>query len=170
MAATRSHDEIEAAAVRDASLMRLRREGQTFEAIADTLGFSRQYAWRRYWELMKEHVASEVSEYRAEQLDRYDWLIREAVAVLGRDHVVVSQGRVMREGKPEIDEESGEAVIREGHGSPLLDDGPKLAAIREIRAIEAQRTELLGTKTPVKVEIGGGTTVRYELPGGLEDL
>ena len=167
---TRSHDEIAAGTDRDAELVKLRREGWTFEAIGARFDFTRQFAHKRYWQLMKEHVASEVSEYRAEQLDRYDWLIREAVAVLGRDHVVISQGRVMREGKPEIDEESGEAVIREGHGSPLLDDGPKLAAIREIRAIEAQRTELLGTKTPVKVEIGGGTTVRYELPGGLEGL
>ncbi len=151
---TRSHDEIEAGTARAAELVQLRRAGQTFEAIGVHFGFSRQYAHRRYWELMKEPVVTAVADHRTEQLDRYDWLIRELAAVVARDHVTVSHGKVIRD---------------EATGQPLLDDGPKLAAIREIRAIEAQRTDLLGTKTPVKVEIGGGTTVRYELPG-LEGL
>ncbi len=152
---TRTHEEIAAATTRDTQLIELRRAGQTFQAIGDELGFSRQYACSRYWELMREPVVTAVADYRTEQLDRYDWLIREAVAVLERDHVTVSHGKVIRDDQT---------------GKPLLDDGPKLAAIREIRAIEAQRTDLLGTKTPVKVEIGGGTTVKYVLPDGLEGL
>lgn len=151
----RTHGEIEAGAQRDAKLIELRRAGHTFQAIGDELGFSRQRACARYWELMREPVVAAVADYRAEQLDRLDRLVREASAVLARDHVTVSHGKVIRD---------------EQTGKPLLDDGPKLAAIRELRAIEAQRTDLLGTKTPVKVEIGGGTTVRYELPDGLEGL
>jgi hypothetical protein len=147
---TRSHDEIAASAGRDADLVRLRRAGQTFEAIGAELGFSRQYACRRYWELMKEPVLTAVADYRTEQLDRYDWLIREAAAVLARDHVTVSHGKVIRD---------------EATGQPLLDDGPKLAAIRELRAIEAQRAELLGTKTPVKVEATGVSSVQVTYKG-----
>lgn len=150
---TRTPEEIEAAAQRDADIVRLRREGKTFEEIGRKLGFSRQYANRRYWELIKEHPAAEVHEYRAEALDRLDWLRREAVAILRRKHVVVSQGRVMYETTPE-----GEKV-------PLLDDGPKLAALRELRAIEALQADLVGSKAPVKADLSGGVELRVSVVG-----
>src|SRR5687768_10325876 len=121
---TRSPEQVEAAAQRDAELVRLKREGKTFEEIGQQFGFSRQYAHKRYWELvreLREQTTADVADYRDEQLDRYEWLIRETTAILRRDHVHVSQGRVVRE-TPD--------------SPPLLDDGPKLAAIRELRQIE----------------------------------
>lgn len=147
---TRSPAKKEDGAHRDAAIMRMRREGKTFPEIGDELGFSKQYAQRRYKELLAEIPALEVAEYRAEQLERYDWLTREAVEILRRDHVHVSQGRVVRE-TPD--------------GPPLLDDGPKLAAIRELRQIEAQRSELLGTKTPVKTEGQVGVELKVSVVG-----
>ena len=155
----------EVAAHRDAQIIRLRRTGATFEQIGAELGFSKQYAHRRYTELLKEIPGHEVAEYRREQEDRLDWLLREARAVLGRDHVLVSHGRVVREGEPEIDEETGEAVIREGAGSPMLDDAPKLAAIKAILDIESRRAKLLGLDAPVKTDLNVNADVQYTVVG-----
>lgn len=136
---TRTPAEREDSAERDADLMRLRRQGKTFAQIGAELGFSKQYAHRRYTELLKEIPGQEIAEYRREQEERLDGLLREAHSVLARDHIHVSQGR----------------VVRDEHGQPILDDGPKLAAIREIRAIEERRARLLGLDAPTKTEVTG---------------
>lgn len=150
---TRPPELIEANAERDAALVKLRREGATFAEIGDELGFSRQYAHRRYWELIKEHPAAEVHEYRAEALDRLDWLRREAVKILRAEHVVVSQGRVMYE-TTETEEK-----VR------LLDSAPALAALRELRQIEELQANLVGSKAPVKTELGSGAELRVVVVG-----
>jgi hypothetical protein len=150
---TRTPELIEANAERDAKLVKLRREGATFQEIGDKLGFSRQYAHRRYWELIKEHPAAEVHEYRAEALDRLDWLRREAVEILRAEHVVVSQGRVMYETQDD------------GTKTRLLDSAPKIQALRELRQIEELQANLVGSKAPVKTDVSGETSVKVVLVG-----
>src|SRR5688500_11760325 len=92
----RSPEEKEAAAHRDRRIMQLRREGCTFQAIGDELGFSRQWAWERYTALLKEIPGQEVAEYRREQEERLDGLLRKAHEVLERQHITVSNGQVVR--------------------------------------------------------------------------
>lgn len=150
---TRTPAQKEDAAHRDAAIMRLRREGKTFPEIGEELGFSKQYAQRRYKELLTEIPALEVHEYRAEQLERLDWLRRENVEILRRRHVVVSQGRIVYETGP-----NGEKV-------PLKDDGPAQAALRELRQIEQLQAELVGSKAPVKADVSGGVELRVVVVG-----
>lgn len=150
---TRPPELIETNAERDAAIVRMRREGGTFQEIGDKLGFSRQYAHRRYWELIKEHPAAEVHEYRAEALDRLDWLRREAVEILRAEHLVVSQGRVMYETKPD------------GTKVRLLDSAPKIQALRELRQIEELQANLVGSKAPVKTDVGGGVGLQVTVVG-----
>lgn len=145
--------------------MRLRRQGVTFVDIGARLGISGPAAHKLYSAALKEIPAEEVALYRAEQAERLDEMLRHAYEVLGREHVTVSQGRVVRMGKPFIDEETGEATIDDGRGSPILDDGPTLAAIKTILAIEERRAKLLGMDTPVKQHIDVDSTVRYEVVG-----
>lgn len=150
---TRPPELIEANAERDAKLVKLRREGATFQEIGNELGFSRQYAHKRYWELIKEHPAAAVHEYRAEALDRLDWLRREAVEILRTEHVVVSQGRVMYE------------TLSDGTKVRLLDSAPKIQALRELRQIEELQANLVGSKAPVKTDVGGGVELQVKVVG-----
>lgn len=137
-----------------AEVLRLRRQRMTFEKIGQELGFSRQRAHQIYKEALAEIPVLEVNLYRAEQREILDDLVREARAVLERDHITVSNGKVIT-----VD------------GEPLIDDGPKLAAIREIRALEESRRKLDGVDAPVKQELSGDVKVRYEVVGvNLEDL
>lgn len=135
---TRSPDQREQAAHRDAEIMRMRRQGHTFQQIGDALEFSRQYAHERYTELLKEIPGHEVAEYRREQEERLDALLVEAHKVLERRHITVSNGQVVR-----LD------------GSPVEDDGPTLAAIKTILDIESRRAKLLGLDAPTKTEVTG---------------
>ncbi|MEV0382868.1 hypothetical protein [Nonomuraea sp. NPDC050643] len=133
---------------RRTKVMRLRRQGQSFEAIGDQLGISKQRAHQLYWDTLKKIPAQEVAEYRVEQAERLDEMLRRAYEVLGRKHITVSNGRVIYH-----------------EDVPLEDDAPRLMAIKTVLAIEERRAKLLGLDTPVKQQIGGEVQVTYNFEG-----
>jgi hypothetical protein len=79
-------------------------------------------------EMPQAVLAQAGAELIASEAAQLDDLFVSAMEVLERDHVVVSHGK----------------VVTDTDGTPLLDDGPKLAAIREMRAIRESYRKLLG--------------------------
>ncbi|MCU1687846.1 MAG: hypothetical protein JWQ81_8585 [Amycolatopsis sp.] len=144
----------ELTAERKVKIVAWRRDGVTFEEIGRLLNpdapLTKQTVWEHYKRALKETPAMEVQQYRTEQLERLDGLLRSAREVLDKEHIAVSNGKVMR------NPDSGEV---------LLDDGPKLQAIETIRKLEERRAKLLGLDSPVKVEQTGSTTVNYLING-----
>jgi hypothetical protein len=128
--------------------MRARRPVPTYQQIADELGLAdRGHAWRlvqRARETVMRPAAEELLRSEAEQLDE---LYAQALEILDRDHVMVNQGR----------------IIVGDDGKPLLDDGPKLAAIRELRQIRESFRKLHGLDSETKLNVTG--SVRYEVVG-----
>lgn len=145
-----------------AEVLRLRRIGTTFQAIGDQLGITRQRAHQIYKTALGEIPFDEVTTYRAEQLERLDALLVEANAVLAREHLMVSQGRVVRLGEPFINAD-GEADIAVGQGEPLEDDAPVLAAISTILKIEERRAKLLGLDAPTKTNVTVSDAITSEI-------
>lgn len=148
-----------ATAARRRRVVELRRRGETFETIGAALAgvptpddppVTRQRAHEIWREALADVAGPSVEEARAEILDRLDMLTREALAVLERSHVTVSNGRTVQH--PET-------------GETLLDDVPTLAAIETIRKLDERRSKLLGADAPVRTELGGGTVVRHEVVG-----
>src|SRR5207248_2507104 len=130
----------------------------TYQQIADAIGYSNKGdAWRaiqRCREAVKASAGAELVAAEAQQLDD---LFVAALEVLERDHVVVSHGKVIT------------MADEDGTEKPLLDDGPKLAALREMRAIRESYRKLLGVDQPTLVAVSGA--VRYEVVGvNPEDL
>lgn len=119
----------------------LRIAGKSWAAIATELGYgSPGAACQDVSRGLEQAVADNrrsVESYREEELQRLDALLVEAWAVLKRDHVTVSHGRVI------VDEDTGEK---------LLDDGPTLSAIDRILKIQERRAKYLGLDAPTKVE------------------
>lgn len=143
----------DASVQRDADASRLRSEGKTFQFIAETLNYdSRGSAWRgvqRARRAVLREPAEHLIQIESAQLDA---LYVAALDVLERDHVTVSNGQVVR-----LD------------GQPILDDGPKIAALRELRQIRESYRKLHGLDQAAKVEHSGGVT--YEIVGvDPEDL
>ena len=124
-------------AERDAAAARLYREVRNYQKVADELGYSSKGdAWRavkRCRSEVRQQAGAELIAVEAAELDQ---LYVRALDILDRDHVTVSQGRVMKD----------------DNGLPLLDDGPKLAAIREMRSIRESYRKLLGLDAATKTE------------------
>lgn len=133
------------AAERKAQIVRLYDSGKTFTEIGDMLGTTKQYAHRVYWQAVAETPQLAVSEMRAQQNERLQWLMEQAAEVLTGTHYAYSGGTLLY----------GPAPIGKERGEPLLDSGPKLAAIREIRALVETQAKLNGTCAPAQVTVNG---------------
>lgn len=125
-------------AERDAEATRLRARGQSYGAIAAELGYvDRAGARKAVQRALVAIVAEPAEEVRALQLEQLDRLTAAALAVLERNHVTVSHGR----------------IIRDDEDKPLLDDGPVLTAIDRLLKIQERRAKLLGLDAPARHEV-----------------
>jgi hypothetical protein len=140
-------------AARRAKAVALRSQGQTWQAIADALGYADRAAAHkdvtRALDANRAELAETTEHHRALALERLDALSRATVTVLERLHVVVSHGR----------------IIRDDDGKPLRDDGPELAAVARLIDIEQRRARLLGLDAPQRLDATTAGTVRYEIVG-----
>ena len=124
-------------AERDAEAARLRTRGYSYQQIADELGWvSRGDAYRAVQRVLADTVKEAGDEVRAIELARLDGLHVAAMDVLEREHVTVSNGRIVVLGD-----------------APLPDDGPVLAAIDRLLKIQERRAKLLGLDAPTKQAI-----------------
>jgi hypothetical protein len=119
----------------------MRMAGASYQKIADALGYAtRGAACQDVTRALEQAVAEQtqsVEAYREEELQRLDELLAEAWAILKKDHVTVSHGKLI------YDDRTGE---------PLLDDGPTLQAIDRILKIQERRAKFLGLDAPTRIE------------------
>lgn len=130
-------------AERDAQAARLYRQYRNYQRVADELGYGNKgNAWRainKCRDQVRKQAGEELIAVEAAELDQ---LYVHALEVLERDHVTVSNGRLITIHDDETDRDV-----------PLLDDGPKLAAIRELRNIRESYRKLYGLDAAAKAEI-----------------
>lgn len=137
-------------AQRAALAAELRSKGWTYTRIAEHVGYThRADAYNAVKKVLEETVREAGENVRALELERLDRLEAAANEVLEREHVTVSNGRVV--------------VL---HETPLPDDGPVLAAIDRLLKIQERRARLLGLDAPTKQAI----TITPERAAALEAL
>lgn len=140
------------AAERDAEACRLRARGLSYREIAEQLGYADAAgAHRAVSQVLRETVQEPADELRHLEVARLDALLATAWAVLEREHVAHSSGKLVM-----VAGEDGTEV-------PLRDDAPTLAAIDRVLKIMVRRAELLGLDAPKKIEQGG--QVKYIVEG-----
>ncbi len=138
-------------AERDMEAARLFSRGRTYQQIADELGYSdKRNAYRAVKEAFAQLPSEDIPELRASQRTLIAALKAEAIAVMERDHVHISQG-----GK----------VVRDDNGNIVLDDGPKLAAINTLDRLLARESVIEGTPMPTRtrLELSGDAGREEEL-------
>lgn len=164
---TTSPEEKERAAAMDADIIELRRQGIQWGEIGrrmvdkyprthDAHGvpadsdepYSKQYMHHRWKAAIAAVPARKVEEHRAELNGRLEGLLEHAEAVLQREHWAHSNGRVV-----------------ERDGEPVLDDGPKLAAVAELRKIIAEIRVLNGLTVPVEQKLGVNAALDIRVNG-----
>lgn len=130
----RSNQEIE----HDARAAELRGQGMTYAAIARELGVSTPNAWHAVRRAFRDTLMEPADQARSVELARLEALHDKAMAVLERDHITVSHGR----------------IIEGPDGTPLLDDGPRIQAINTLLRVSESRRKLLGIDAPQSLEVG----------------
>ncbi|MFC9752994.1 hypothetical protein [Streptomyces sp. NPDC056921] len=137
-------------AQRDAEAALLRSKGWTYPRIAAELGYGhRADAYNAVQRVLKETVREVGENVRALELERLDRLEAAANEVLEREHVTVSNGRVV-----------------DLQGAPIPDAGPVLAAIDRLLKIQERRAKLLGLDAPLKRDV----TLTDERAAAIEAL
>lgn len=138
----------EAARLRDADAAELRAAGYSYRQIAEQLDYAdKGQAYRGVQRCVSEVVKDKAEQLIAVESARLDDLAAATLEVLERDHYAHSNGK----------------LVIDPNGNPVLDDGPKLAAISEMRRISESYRKLHGLDQPAKVSVDGG--VRYEVVG-----
>lgn len=135
-------------AERAAAAIDLRAQGRTYQQIADELGYAdKGQAWRAVERGKLAILKEPVERLIQTEAERLDELYVEALEVLSREHVTVSHGK----------------VVCDETGTPILDDGPRLAALDRLVKIRESYRKLHGLDAEKKVSVSGG--VRYEVVG-----
>ncbi|MFY1595476.1 hypothetical protein [Micromonospora sp. WMMD737] len=133
-------------AQRRATAVAMRLAGASYQQIADELGYnSRGAACQDISRALEANLAEQqaaVEVLRETELQRLDILWADAWAVLKREHITVSHGKVVYD----------ERTLDRDEPKPLLDDGPVLQAISTLLKIQERRAKYLGLDAPTKVE------------------
>lgn len=144
---------------RDYRAAELRGQGWSFQRIADELRFaSKGHAHDAVMRAYAEIPTEGVEHSRRLDLERIDRLIEKAWEIMLREHVTVSQGRVVGKQIGWQRDDDGE-ILRDGEGNPIglyedvMDDGPALAAIREIRGLLERRAKIAGYDAPTRSRV-----------------
>lgn len=125
-------------AERDAEACRMLERGHTYQEIADALSFgSRGHAYTAIQKALAALPRESAMELRRVRSNQLNYLLYNAMQIIGATHPVVSQ--------------SGQ-IVRGDDGEPLVDEGPRLAAIDKARRIIMDLAKLEGTIAPVRTE------------------
>lgn len=120
----------------------------TYRQLAIEAGYNNPGdAWRAVQRCREAVIREAGAELVAAEAAHLDDLFAAALDVLEREHPTVSHGH----------------IVKDDNGQPLLDDGPRLAALGHLLRIRESYRKLYGADQPGKVEHSGG--VKYEVVG-----
>lgn len=171
----RSVEEQVDSAERDARIMAMLAEGKSQATVAAHFGLSRPRIAQIKKRVLDDIRFESVEDYRAQMAERLEHDREQLALIRDKEHLTVSHGHVVRIGRPVIrwepdpDDPDADlipvAVIEEGHGDPVLDDGPRLQAIAQSLKVEDRWAKLFGLDAPSKVELSGATQVEVKYSG-----
>lgn len=141
---------------RAARALELRRRHLSYDQIARELGYAnRSCAYHAVARARKALMTEASEDIKRDELARLDDLARFAERFLRMKHLLVSQGRVMRD--PDTDQ-------------PLIDITPNLAALDRLIKIQERRARALGTDAPLRAEVRSTSRLDAEIEQLLADL
>lgn len=126
----------------NAAAARLKALGMSYREIAKQVGISPATAHRRVQAALAAVPVAAVNELRAVSEERLNMLIARTMAIATARHPLVSHGRLI----PDV-----------------FDIRPNLAAIRELRMLDAELRTIFGVNAPIKHEVRVSDTLTAEI-------
>jgi hypothetical protein len=111
-------------------------EGATFTELAAEFGYTDRHNARKALLAFLEETAKPAEDARRRAIALNKLLVEKALDVMDRPHLAHSNGRIV-----------------EHNGKPVLDDGPILQAIGEVRQLETLRARYEGTFAPTQQQV-----------------
>jgi hypothetical protein len=178
-------------ALRRGEALKMRAAGATYDQIWEA--FPDEYRSRAaviqdVQRALMSVVAEGAADLRALEAARLDLLWTKAMEVLQARHITVSHGRVVYLGdgaREDGESRTDWARRRLEHfltgagdedddgprdGEPLIDHGPTLSAIRELRALSESRRKLFGLDAPAQVQVMNDDALDLEIRRLTEEL
>lgn len=122
---------------REARAIEMRAQGESFQSIATTLGYSdASGASKAYHRALKRRPAQNVDEIRAQEGERLEYLWRKTSEVI--------------ENPPPAHSAIGKIVIDTRTGEPVLDQSVKIRAITEYRHLSESYRKMCGVDITAK--------------------
>lgn len=167
---------------KQAQVLRLRKNGLTFEEAAHQMGVSKSYARHLYMRALTDIISEDVKEVRALENMRLDQLQVKVQGIVDSFHPYINSGAVVRD---TIEDSQGH-ILQDSDGNPMLvkvhDASVTLAAVRTLLQIIDMRAKINGLYAPTKLAqtdpsgekevnqsvIGGG--VMFYLPENGRDV
>lgn len=122
----------------------------TLTSIANMVGVDIHRALKDY----RKRNDKEIEERVAAQVLRFDDLRRNLYGIMARRHLVVNQGKIMKDDE----------------GNPLRDDGPVIAAISQLIQLEDRQARVEGTYAREKIDLALETRVENEAQLAVEAI
>lgn len=123
-------------AERDAEAFRLKSRGWTLQQISDELGYGgKGNVSRAIKQADADIVTPGVEIYRRMQLAAIDDALRVVFEVMDGEYLVVSNAGL---------------IVKDDDGSKLHDPAPRLAAVRELRALLERQAKVTGSDAPAQ--------------------
>lgn len=138
----------------------MKASGYLHREIAEHLGFANESGVTKAIErALRDVQAPAVEKLRVSQQAVLDQLKSTALDILARDHVAHSNGRVIYD----LEGDAGP----DGKLKPVLDDGPRLQAIGQLRQLLEREAKLWGADAPIRTAVEGDELV-IRIKGGVD--
>lgn len=139
---------------RRAEALRLRHQGYSYRDIAKLLGVSESIAANDVKVSIEKLTKEPGEQVRQMELERLDLMYMKLYEMLLREHVVISNGR----------------IVRDKEGEPVRDDGPTVDAITAMLKVQERRSRYMGLDYKDRTEGEDGNSVRSLLGTLLGNL
>ncbi len=143
-----NHRDVIDQSILDIEAARLRAKRMNYRQIAAEMNCTVSTAYDRVQRVYQAAKVEVTETARQIERERLDELWRNAQNIADTVHYVTAHGKV---------------VLHPETGEPIVDDAPRIAAFKEMRAIAESYRKLEGLDQPTKVEQSGN--VRYEIAG-----
>ena len=155
---------------REQRIIDMRSNGVSFREIGAELGIAHTTAHELWKSLIDKYPARAMQEYRMEQIDLVDKMIRIGLKELEAEHPLLYKGQPVQQkiGEKQVGIDDEGIPRMESVFAPVSDSMPKARFLQVLTALSKRKSEITGSDVPVTVDMN--VTQRGEIDAAVAEL